>query len=145
MKSFRQKEMIEMLSKEGMITTTAAAKHFGVSIETIRRDLLYMEQNKLLRRVHGGAVTAGEMLPFHNGVFKIAQKADAPIVVLSIAGTEKIAKRTPFKPTDVYLDVLEVFPSENIQGIKTETIGMMARHLIAMSIKKRDNLWQLDM
>jgi len=86
-----------------------------------------------------------EMLPFHNGVFKIAQKADAPIVVLSIAGTEKIAKRTPFKPTDVYLDVLEVFPSENIQGIKTETIGMMARHLIAMSIKKRDNLWQLDM
>jgi len=43
------------------------------------------------------------------------------------------------------LDVLEVFPSENIQGIKTETIGMMACHLIATNIKKRDNLWQLDM
>ena len=51
-------------------------------------------------------------------------------------------KRSTFR---VHGDVLEVFPSENIQGIKTETIGMMARHLIAMSIKKRDNLWQLDM
>jgi len=86
-----------------------------------------------------------ELLPFHNGVFKIAQKADAPIVILGIAGTERIAKRTPFKPTDVYLDVLDVFPSENIQEIRTETIGMMAGHLIATSIKKRDNLWQLDM
>ena len=86
-----------------------------------------------------------ELLPFHNGVFKIAQKADAPIVILSIAGTERIAKRSPFKPTDVYLDVLEIFPSENIQGIRTETIGMMSCHLIATNIKKRDSLWQLDM
>lgn len=86
-----------------------------------------------------------ELLPFHNGVFKIAQKADVPIVILSIVGTERIAKRTPFKPTDVYLDVLEVFPSENTQGIRTETIGMMACRLIATNIKKRDNLWQLDM
>lgn len=86
-----------------------------------------------------------ELLPFHNGVFKIAQKADVPIVILSIVGTERVAKRTPFKPTDVYLDVLEVFPSENIQGIRTETIGMMACRLIATNIKKRDNLWQLDM
>lgn len=86
-----------------------------------------------------------ELLPFHNGVFKIAQKADVPIVILSIVGTERIAKRTPFKPTDVYLDVLEVFPRENTQGIRTETIGMMACRLIATNIKKRDNLWQLDM
>lgn len=58
------------------------------------------------------------LLPFHNGVFKIAQKAEAPIVVLSITGTEKISKRTPFQHTDVYLDVLEVFPSGNIQELK---------------------------
>ena len=70
------------------------------------------------------------LLPFHNGVFKIAQKAEAPIVVLSIIGTEKISKRTPFQHTDVYLDVLEVFPSENIKELKTEMIGMMVRHLI---------------
>lgn len=85
------------------------------------------------------------LLPFHNGVFKIAQKAEAPIVVLSITGTEKISKRTPFQHTDVYLDVLEVFPSENIKELKTEKIGMMVRHLIMNNTEKRGALWQKDM
>ena len=85
------------------------------------------------------------LLPFHNGVFKIAQKAEAPIVVLSITGTEKISKRTPFQHTDVYLDVLEVFPSENIKELKTEMIGMMVRHLIMTKTEKRDAIWQKDM
>jgi 1-acyl-sn-glycerol-3-phosphate acyltransferase len=85
------------------------------------------------------------LLPFHNGVFKIAQKAEAPIVVLSITGTEKISKRTPFQHTDVYLDVLEVFPSENIKELKTEMIGVMVRHLIMTNTEKRDVIWQKDM
>ena len=85
------------------------------------------------------------LLPFHNGVFKIAQKAEVPIVVLSITGTEKISKRTPFQHTDVYLDVLEVFPSENIKELKTEMIGMMVRQLIMTKIEKRDAIWQKDM
>ena len=86
-----------------------------------------------------------ELLPFHNGVFKIAQKAEAPIVVLSITGTEKISQRTPFQPTNVYLDVLEVFPGENIKEMKTEIIGMMVRHLIVTNTGKRDAIWQKDM
>ena len=87
----------------------------------------------------------GQLLPFHNGVFKIAQKAGTPIVVLSITGTEKICTRTPFQPTDVYLDVLDIFPGEDIKGIKTETIGRMARHLIVTNTEKRDAAWQKDM
>jgi len=86
-----------------------------------------------------------QLLPFHNGVFKIAQKAESPIVVLCITGTEKISQRTPFQHTDVYLDVLEVFPGENIKEVKTETIGMMVRHLIMTNTEKRDAIWQKDM
>ena len=37
-----------------------------MSIETIRRDLLSMEQNDLLKRVHGGAVTTCDMISFHD-------------------------------------------------------------------------------
>ena len=85
------------------------------------------------------------LLPMHNGVFKIAQKAEAPIVVLSITGTEKISGRTPFRPTDVYLDVLDVFPGENIKNMKTEKIGVLVRHLMAGNIEKRDAVWQKDM
>ncbi len=85
------------------------------------------------------------LLPFHNGVFQIAQKAEAPIVVLCITGTQKISKRTPFQRTDVYLDVLEVFPTQGIKETKTEMIGTAVRHLIATNTEKRDAIWQKDM
>lgn len=64
-----------------------------------------------------------ELLPFHNGVFKIAQKSDAPIVVLAISGTEKICKNYPFRHTDVYIDVLEVLSVEQVKATKTDIIG----------------------
>lgn len=80
-----------------------------------------------------------ELLPFHNGVFKIAQKAEAPIAVLCITGAEKIHKRTPFKATDVYLDVLEVFAAEQVKETKTELIGTAVRRLIETNTEKREN------
>ena len=79
-----------------------------------------------------------ELLPFHNGVFKIAQKAETPIVVLCVTGTEEIAKRTPFRRTDVYLDVLEVFSAQGIKETKTEMIGTAVRRLIEINTEKRD-------
>lgn len=80
----------------------------------------------------------GQLLPFHNGVFKIAQKAETPIVVLCVTGTEKISKRTPFRRTDVYLDVLEVFSAQGIQETKTEMIGTAVRRLIEINTEKRE-------
>ena len=86
-----------------------------------------------------------ELLPFHNGVFKIAQKAQAPIAVLCVTGTENISNRTPFRRTDVYLDVLEVFSGANIQETKTEMIGTAVRRLMEINTEKRDRKWQKDM
>ena len=78
------------------------------------------------------------LLPFHNGVFKIAQKADAPIVVMTVVGTEKIHKRTPFRRTHVYLDILDVISAENAKANKTEVIGTTVRELMENNIEKRD-------
>ena len=64
-----------------------------------------------------------KILPFHNGVFKIAQKANADIVVLAVSGTEQIHKNYPFRHTDVYLDVLKVIPAETVRATKTDAIG----------------------
>lgn len=64
-----------------------------------------------------------ELLPFHNGVFKIAQKADADIVALTVSGTEKIHKHYPFKHTDVYIDVLDVISAKKVKEMKTEILG----------------------
>ena len=87
----------------------------------------------------------GQLLPFHNGVFKIAQKAEAAMVVLCVTGTEKISKQTPFRRTDVYLDVLEVFSAQGIKETKTEMIGTAVRRLMEINTEKRDKQWQKDM
>ena len=87
----------------------------------------------------------GQLLPFHNGVFKIAQKAEAAIVVLCVTGTEKISKRTPFRQTDVHVDVLEVFSAQGIKETKTEMIGTAVRRLLEINTEKRDKQWQKDM
>lgn len=87
---------------------------------------------------------SGQLLPFHNGVFKIAQKAEAPVVVLCVTGTETISGRTPFRPADVYLDVLETIPGENIRESKTELIGTAVRRLIEINTEKREPRWQKD-
>lgn len=110
------------------------------AIVTINKAAKLLEKQEVSVGVYpeGTRSRSNQLLPFHNGVFKIAQKADVPIVVLSITGTELISGRTPFRPTDVYLDVLEVFPNKNIKEIKTEMIGMMVRHLLLTNTEKRD-------
>lgn len=77
---------------------------------------------------------SGELLPFHNGVFRIAQKANVPIVVMAISGTEKIHKRTPFRKTDIYLD-LEVIPADEVKQIKTDEIGDRVRAILENRLK----------
>lgn len=60
----RQNKIYEMLQKNGAVTTSGLVKRFEVSVETIRKDLLFMEQKGQLSRVHGGAVIKSDMKPF---------------------------------------------------------------------------------
>lgn len=75
----------------------------------------------------------GELLPFHNGVFKIAQKADVPIVVAAIHGSAQVSKRAPWRRTDVYLNFVEVIPASNLKGKRTDVIGERVRNSILKS------------
>lgn len=61
----RQGIIGEHIKKYGAVTTSHLMEEFGISIETVRRDLLSMEQRGLLRRVHGGAVEIRTMRPFN--------------------------------------------------------------------------------
>lgn len=56
--------IIELLKKNGAVTTGELTETLQVSIETIRRDLLYLERQGHLQRVHGGAVSVGSMHPY---------------------------------------------------------------------------------
>lgn len=44
-----------MLEKEKVINTIQVASHFGVSVETIRRDLDQLEGQGILKKIYGGA------------------------------------------------------------------------------------------
>ena len=57
----RQNEIDALLQKNGAVTTGDLMTRFDVSLETVRRDLMVMEQQGRLARVHGGAVVHGEM------------------------------------------------------------------------------------
>lgn len=66
---------------------------------------------------------SNELLPFHAGVLKIAQKASVPIVVATIEGTELVRDRFP-KKTDIYLNILEVVPTEEVKEKRSTELGV---------------------
>lgn len=111
------------------------------AIATINRAASLLKAQEVSIGVYpeGTRSKAGELLPFHNGVFKIAQKAEASMVVLCLRGTENIYRRIPFRATDVYLDVLEVFSSADIKANKTEIIGTQVRGLMENNLGKEIN------
>lgn len=58
--------------------------------------------------------------PFRPGVFKIAQKANVPVVVCTITNTQHVVKNfLQLKPTDVDLHLLAVIPAEEVTAVKT--------------------------
>ena len=57
MKKQRQDEIVRMLTENRMLKAGDLMEHFGVSMETIRRDLEELEREGYLTRTHGGAVT----------------------------------------------------------------------------------------
>lgn len=59
---FRQAEILEIAGRDGKVTVDGLAGRFGVTLQTIRRDLTELDHAGLLTRVHGGA-----MPPFGTG------------------------------------------------------------------------------
>jgi DeoR family fructose operon transcriptional repressor len=53
----RHQAIAELVASRGRVAVTELATHFDVTTETVRRDLSQLERLKLLRRVHGGAVS----------------------------------------------------------------------------------------
>ncbi|MBR4820222.1 MAG: 1-acyl-sn-glycerol-3-phosphate acyltransferase, partial [Clostridiales bacterium] len=77
-----------------------------------------------------------KLLPFHNGVFKIAQKANVPVVVLTIQGSEKISKNYPWKSTKIRLKVVGIMDAEHVKAGKTSDISEEAREMIAKDLEE---------
>src|SRR3954454_12091848 len=57
----RQQAIAGLVAERGRLSVTAVAEQFGVTTETVRRDLALLERAGMVRRVHGGAVPAGAL------------------------------------------------------------------------------------
>ena len=58
----RQHAIAGIVAERGRVSVTEVAERFGVTTETVRRDLALLERAGVVRRVHGGAVPAGAAL-----------------------------------------------------------------------------------
>ncbi len=65
----------------------------------------------------------GELQPMRSGSFKIAYRAQVPVVVCTLVGTEKIVKNMFRRRTDVYFDILECVPYEWFADQPTNALG----------------------
>ena len=72
---------------------------------------------------------------FRNGVFKVAQKANVPIVVCTMTNTAtSIHNLLHLKPSHIDLHLLEVIPAQELQGITTAQIGQRVYDLMAADL-----------
>jgi len=64
----RQQAMAGMIARDRRLSVSTAAESFGVTTETVRRDLAILEQQGLIHRVHGGAVPADALTTVEHAV-----------------------------------------------------------------------------
>ena len=83
----------------------------------------------------GGILVKDKLSHFRPGVFKIAQKANVPIVVCTLKGTSALFHNMKrLKTTPVHLHLVDVIPAEDLVGKSTVEIadrvhGMMQESL----------------
>ncbi|WP_050801402.1 DeoR/GlpR family DNA-binding transcription regulator [Gluconobacter morbifer] len=64
----RQEQIVRLVRRQGYISNEELAQHFGVVVQTIRRDVGYLSDNTLLCRCHGGAmpISTVENIAYHD-------------------------------------------------------------------------------
>ncbi len=73
--------------------------------------------------------------PFRSGVFKIAQKAEVPIVVCTLQNTHCIYENMKkLKPTEVHLHLVGVIPAAELKGVTAVDVGHRVYHMMAADL-----------
>ena len=81
-KSIRQDEILQLLEKDGFVSTSQMAAHYGVSIETIRRDLDIFEKRGIATKVYGGAkLTNSQPSPWPSYDVRMESFPDAKMAI----------------------------------------------------------------
>lgn len=85
----RKRLILSQLQQNGRIEVSSLANKFNVSKETLRKDLRELESEQLLRRVHGGAVSANTLIldDHRSSSYREYQNSDEKIKICKKAAT----------------------------------------------------------
>ena len=72
----RRNQIIELLNQRSSLTVAELTALFQVSLETIRRDLEYLEKQGMLQRVHGGALSLRKMQNYTELSHRVTEHRD---------------------------------------------------------------------
>ena len=108
------------------------------ALKTILKCIQILKEDKANIAVfpEGRIVKDGYLLhDFRPGVFKIAQKAQVPIVVCTVNGTQNIMKNIKrFRRTRIDFHLLEVIPADELKGVTTVDIAHRVHSLMAADL-----------
>ena len=108
------------------------------ALKTILKCISILKEDKANIAVfpEGRIVKDGYLLhDFRPGVFKIAQKAEVPIVVCTVNGTQNIVENVKhFRRTRIDFHLLEVIPAAELKGIPTTQIAERVHSLMAADL-----------
>ena len=107
------------------------------ALKTILKCIQMLKEDRVSVAVFPEGYTSvdGRLHKFRPGVFKIALKAQVPIVVCTITNTNRVMHNIlRLKPTDIQLHVVDVIPPEALKGrtavdISEQVHGMMLQDL----------------
>ncbi len=107
------------------------------ALKTILRCVQFIKEDKVSIGVFPEGYTSldGKLRHFRNGVFKIAQKANVPVVVCTVRGTRESMKSLfKLKGGHVEIHMLEVIPAEEVKALSTAELGEKVYGLMAADL-----------
>ena len=105
------------------------------ALKTILRCIQILKEDKASVAVfpEGGILSEdGKLHNFRPGVFKIAQKANVPVVVCTLKNTKDVVKNIfKLKPSYTQVNVLEVIPAQEVKASNTVDLAHRCHDLMA--------------
>ncbi len=112
------------------------------ALRTILRTIRLLKEDTASVAVFPEGYTSldGKLHEFRNGVFKIALKANVPIVVCTIQNSQYVFHNAlRLRRTVVPMELMAVLPPEALQGKNTIEIGQIVHDLMAKNLETAGN------
>lgn len=79
-----------------------------------------------------------ELLPYHAGSFKLAQRAESGLAIVATHGTENVKSNLFFKKTKVCFDILEFIPAREVKAKKASELAEYSMQLVSEHLAKKE-------